>query len=355
MSTETIPEKELTLKLVIVKTLGFYRFVVANFLFILMFGLAGMIAGITYTWLQDPAYEATVTFTAEEDRNAMSGLQGIAAQFGFNVGETSTIFSGDNLSALIQSRKIITRALLLPVVINNTKTNLLNMYMDIYMNKKDISDTALKNISFPLEQDVSTYSRLQDSVLNSICSSLIKKNVSALKPDKRLDIFAIVCTSKNEVFSVEMTKQLVSVVSSFYIETKTKRSAQTVSILQSKADSIKREYDIALSGRAAISDANLNPAFQSPQVAVQKRQTDITVLSTAYTELIKNLEIAKFNLLQNTPLIQVIDEPETPLKKIKSSRFLTGVIWGILFGFGGIFAAMLRNEIKEIKLKKVSA
>lgn len=354
MSTEASVEKELSIKLIILKIGELYRFVLANFVFVLVFGIIGVLCGIAYAWVKPPVYQATLTFTTQDDKNATSNLQGLAAQFGFNLGGTSTIFSGDNLSALIQSKKIMTNALLQPIVINNVKTNLLNRYLDFKKKNNDLEDTVFKKVTFPLDQDPSTYSRNQDSVLSAICDGLLKKNVSASRPDKKLDLFAIICSSEDETFSIYLVKQLINVTSAFYIETKTKRSSQTVSILQRKADSIKAEYNLALAGRADISDANLNPAFQVPQVAIQKRQTDITVLSTAYTEIVKNLEVAKFNLLQSTPLIQVIDEPVAPVKKTKPGRLSTGIIWGFLFSILGILCASMIKEIKRTKTEKLN-
>ena len=41
----------------------------------------------------------------------------------------------------------------------------------------------------------------------------------------------------------------------------------------------------------------------------------MTVLGTAYGELLKNLELAKYSLLKEIPYIQIIDIPHYPLDK----------------------------------------
>jgi len=56
-----------------------------------------------------------------------------------------------------------------------------------------------------------------------------------------------------------------------------------------------------------------------------------------YLEIIKNLEIAKMTLLNQTPIIQVIDQPILPLKDINISSLLVFVI----ASFGSIFFSLM--------------
>ncbi len=44
---------------------------------------------------------------------------------------------------------------------------------------------------------------------------------------------------------------------------------------------------------------------------------DKTVLQTMYGEVVKNLEISKIAMAQETPIIQIVDMPILPLEKTK--------------------------------------
>ena len=351
MKEETQKENsEISVAEVIEKTNHLIRYLRTKWLTILLISLAGGIVGVTYAWLKQPVYEAALSFSTFEEKSSGGGLAGLAAQFGINVGSAGDVFNGDNLLALIHSKRILTRSLLQIDTIDGKQTNLLNYYIEVSADKKKDDNTP--PVSFPLQQPLSTYNRQQDSILNGICEDLLKSSIVTSRMDKKLELFQITCTTKNELFSRLLALQLIKQVSSFYIETKTKRSAQTVDVLQKRADSIRLAYNNALSGRATLADANINAALQGPVVSIQKKQTDITVLVTAYTEIIKNLELAKFNLLQNTPLVQVIDEPVMPLKKIKASRLLTGIIAAFILGslsitYLGFKYASTRNLNKQ--------
>lgn len=334
MSNDTSSLKEITFSDVAEIIKRQYRFILSKWLIILLVGIGGALLGIAYAWIQPIKYEANLTFSTDEDAQSSSALLGIASQFGFNLGGKSSAFSGENVLALIKSQKIITNSLLKTVPVNNKQERLLNIYLDANGMYKSFSKSPLlKNVSFPVKQDPATFNRLQDSVLLLVINKIQTEALMVTQPDEKLGIYKVTCLSESELFSKAFAEEVMAQVSDLYILTKTKRAQQTVTILQQRTDSIQRAYNAALYGRAALNDANLNPALQLPTVGIQRKQTDITVLATAYGELLKNLELAKFNLLRETPLIQIIDEPILPLKVVKYSKLFTGIIFAILFTF----------------------
>jgi uncharacterized protein involved in exopolysaccharide biosynthesis len=343
--------QELSLQDVIKKTQRFKKFLFSNWLAISLFGLIGGVAGVAYAWLYTPKYEAVITFATDNSDNSSSGgIMGIAAQFGFSLGGGSDVFTADNIPVFLQSQKIIKSALLSKAIVNNQKQTLLNIYLQSTGMDDDFKKSEkLKNLSFPVDQPESSFSRLQDSVLLLVITDIQKNNVSAFQPDKKTEVYELDCTSEDEFFSKAFAEELIKEVSDFYIETKTKRSQQTVDILQYRADSIRHAFTLALSGKAELTDANLNFAFQTPAVDIQDKETDLTVLATAYAEIVKDLELAKFNLLRATPLVQVVDTPLLPLKKIKPGRLLAGIIGAFFFAFIGVLYLLMKRAIAKAK------
>ena len=68
-----------------------------------------------------------------------------------------------------------------------------------------------------------------------------------------------------------------------------------------------------------------------------------------YIEATKNLELAKFNLLINTPIIQVIDKPIFPLEE-KRPRAVVGFLSGFFLG-GALFLGciIIRKQISKLE------
>src|SRR5207248_3225184 len=152
---------------------------------------------------QDAKYKAVLSFSTEEDRGANIGsIAGLAAQFGLDLGSTSNVFSGDNILPLIQSHKIIQSALLTVTTINGKPKSLLNLYLEAGKSPGELAHPKdPKAATFPEGQDPATFSRLQDSTLFEIIEGINKQVLQADRPDKKVGIFEVTCTSGDENFS----------------------------------------------------------------------------------------------------------------------------------------------------------
>jgi hypothetical protein len=108
--------------------------------------------------------------------------------------------------------------------------------------------------------------------------------------------------------------------------------------LQRKSDSL--EYLLnrkTVSSLSANRDLlNLNPAFTTAGADVEISNRDKVILSTIYAEVVKNLEISKTALIQETPTVQLVDQPELPLKKNKMD-------WWMAIGLGVIISIIGRS------------
>ena len=63
----------------------------------------------------------------------------------------------------------------------------------------------------------------------------------------------------------------------------------------------------------------------------------VEVLNTMYLEIVKNIEMAKITLLDNTPIINILDRPVFPLPSDNISTFFLC----FFFGFIGLFLSLI--------------
>ena len=89
---------------------------------------------------------------------------------------------------------------------------------------------------------------------------------------------------------------------------------------------MKGKLDATIQDNASIQDANLNTAFAGAMVPLLKEQSNTQVYGTAYAEMFKNLEIARFQYLRSIPLLQIIDAADYPMLKIKPGKLKTAII-----------------------------
>jgi hypothetical protein len=347
----TIESDNVSLKDFILKLQEWWRYLRSKWILILCAGILGAALGIVYSYFKKPVYVAELSFALDDEKSSNLGLgaaAGIASQFGIDLGTSGGgAFNGDNLLELMKSRSMIEKTLLFPITINKQYQTLAETYInftDFRKNKPELS-----NIGYLPNADPTKFSLQQDSILGVFYKSIIKANLSVDKVDKKLSIVTVKVSSENELFSKYFTEMLVKNVSDFYVNTKTKKEAQNVNILQHQTDSVRTELNSAIGGVASSSDENpnVNPSLQILRVKSQRHQVDVEANIAILTELVKNLELAKVTLRKETPLIQVIDKPILPLEKLKFGKLKGIVIGGGLFGFLTVLFLLLKKFLKD--------
>lgn len=337
--TKGTPAKELSTKEIIDFLKSLYSFYLKKKKNILIYGICGALLGLAAHFIYKPKYTANLSFALQEMDAGNSGIASIASQFGIALGGGSNgAFSGDNIFELFYSRHIIENVLLKPITIDNKKDVLINLYLKTYGKDKQIKESSKPEVSciaFAPNQKREAFSRQKDSIIKVVYDGIVKGQLVAQKRSKKLSIGDISFVSENELLSKLFVEGLIQETSLFYIDTKTKLSRTNYDLLKRQTDSVKREYDRALLSKATLADNNLNAVRQTGSVGIFKKQTDIQVSMNAYIEMKKNLEMLKYSLAKETPIIQVIDKPTFPLEK-KKIGILKGVVVG---GFlGGIIA-----------------
>jgi uncharacterized protein involved in exopolysaccharide biosynthesis len=110
---------------------------------------------------------------------------------------------------------------------------------------------------------------------------------------------------------------------------------------------MKGGLNASIADKAVSQDANLNPALAVTQVPIQKQQTNIQVYGTAYAELFKNLELARFQYLNEIPLMQIIDAADYPMERIKASRLKNGMLFATVACLLLLLFFWIRKELGE--------
>ena len=283
--------------------------------------LAGIILGAALAWKWPVTYTARLTFVVEEGKSAGGGgLAALAGQFGFNLdgmGGASGVLAGDNVQELLKSKKLIKATLLTPYDTTG-KISLADRYARVYkLDKKWLKYNDGKMVNFPVEGG--NFTRLQDSLLQEITKQVLEGQFGIAKTDKKLGFFEVNTVMRDERLSQLFCERMIKQATDFFITTKTLRLRNNVSRLQHRADSIGRILNRKTYSASAANQnlLDLNPAYTSANANVEVKERDKMVLSTIFTETVKNLEVSKTMLAQETPTVQIVDEPELPLKKNK--------------------------------------
>jgi subunit length determinant Wzz-like protein len=296
-----------------------------------LFAIVAILSGISgfiYASHQKTLYKSRLTFALDEaGSNNMGGFMTIASQFGISVGNGKDIFEGDNITEIMKSRRMIQKVLLSVDTFDNKPYTLIEYYLQKIKNND--REPAKNQLHFPVNENDSSFSYQQDSLLYNTYLEFSKK-INAERPDRKLSIYEVNVTTADEKFTKDFTEKLLSATNNFYVEIRTRKAKETLEILERRVASMKGNLNSSIAGKATVQDVNVNPAFSEAQVPVQKQQSNIQVYGAAYAEMFKNLELARFQYLNEIPLMQIIDNANYPMQKIKTGKLKTAITWAII-------------------------
>jgi hypothetical protein len=297
-------------------------YLIKKWYFLLSALIVGGVVGY-YTRPVVTTYTANISFVLSTgDPRGSNGLAGLATQLGFD-GTTpggDNMFSGDNIIELFKSRSLIGSALM-SVVDTTTHQTLLN-----YIAQKKYGKFYERN--GPFNNNPKTYNKAKISIYRDIISC-VADSFTVFKKDKKLIFYLISATSTDENTAYYIAKCMLVETAQYFIDTKTTVAATSVKLLQREADSLGAVLRGTYNSTAAMIDRtyNLNPSISTQRSGTLFSQAKASALAVAYTEVMRNLEIAKINLQKETPLYKIIDEPELPLAPALASttRFVVFV------------------------------
>lgn len=313
-----------------------------------LFLLAGALIGIAFSIFKPIVYYARTTFVVEESKTVGGGslMSALAGQFGVDMGSlsgASGILAGDNVLQLLKSEHLV-RSTLLSWYDSAKNTTLADEYARVYKLEKKWEGKVKLPISFAVLR--SKPSRVEDSLLKKMIARITEKELFVAKPDKKLGFFELNVGMRSEVLSVLLSQRLLKTTTDFYIETKTRRILTNVKRLQAKADSLllalnRKTYSAADASRMLL---DVNPVFANPGVSAEISSRDKVLQGTIYAEILKNLEMSKTSLIQETPTVQLVDEPIYPLNNNRL-YWWEGLFIGAFIGMcAGLLLLMLLGK-----------
>ena len=309
------------------------------------------VLGIVFAIYSDKKYTAELTFVVEDQQQGggtLGSMTGIASQFGFDVGgSSSSTFSQNNILEFLKSRGVVEAALMQNRKVNRKEDLLIEHYL--HLNKiKDLwkANEDLSPVSFhgKLNQD-------NDSVSGGIWKNIIEGKLLVELQSDEANIINLSYTSVNGEFAKMFVETLIEQMSKMYISHQTAQSSNTLDFLSSRADSVFIELEMAEEEFAKVKDINQRIVKASGRLKELQLMRNVEVLSTMYLEIVKNLEISKLTLLNQTPIIQIIDKPILPLELVENSKTVLGFLGAFLGGFLSlsffIFGKLFKDALLE--------
>ena len=338
-------ENKQTINSVVAKIREFKNLIKKRFWVVLIY--VTICAGIGYFLASrsERVYKATATFMMDSGGKGgmASAYAGLARQFGMGGGGGSDGLNSDKLAVIVRSKKNIYGGLMLDAVVDGKKDLLVNHYIEKIMNK----DREKKITVHFKKGDDKNFSFEQDSILLQVYGDIMLNEYTALV-SKKEGISTLTFNSKNEEIAVAVIRNTLNYLIGFYTIKSVEKEQRTVDHMTHKVDSLQMELQIAENQLAGTKDQNVGMARAAGMLDEVRLVRKIKMLSALYGEGVKNLEVARFSLLEKEVIIQKIDEPRRPLpwqKLGKIKAIIIGMFLGTLLGIAAIIIKKQYNSI----------
>ena len=290
---------------------------------------------MVYSFLRPTTYRSEIKIFVEDSKSAGGGLMSmVAGQIGIDVGSLmggNSVLAGDNVLELAKSKVLLQKALQTSYSMagKDSTYSLADQYAYVMGWKKKWASSRKVGYEVSFATNKTEFNRIEDSLWQVMFKRIIEKELAVNKPDKKLGFYTIDLETRDELLSKLLSEKIVQTTTNFFIEGKIGRLKKNVERLQRRVDSIGYMLNSKTLDAATASVENqidINLALARPIAAAEIKAKDKAFAGVIYGELLKNLEILKTALIQETPSIVVVDENKIP------KRDILKWYWGVLFG-----------------------
>lgn len=292
--------------------------------------LAGLLfGGIGYglSWMVPEEYEATAKVLPEfsSGLGSVGGLSDLASMAGISLGKNnSEAIRPDLYPSILASMPFLLKLLSTPLPTSDGKKVNLVSYLD--KNAKPLTESQLAQsdtlIILSLDQE-----RALKNVRARVSAGIDKMSgvltVEVKMPDPTL---AAACAT----FSLNYLKQFVT-------EYRGGKKAEKLAFLRQQMAEAKIKYRNAEVVLNAYRDRNRNAYTNVAKIEEQRLQNDYLQAQTLYGELARQLEAARLQALEDSPVIKVLEPPMVPNWKSTPKRSLYALGFAI---FGGLITLL---------------
>lgn len=149
--------------------------------------------------------------------------------------------------------------------------------------------------------------------------------------------------------SAQVAQKAQKLLQDYITRFKIEKATAQFEFIEGRYNEKKREFEDTQRRLAAYRDANKNISSAIAQTELEKLENEYQLAFEVYSELAKQLEQARIQVKEDTPVFSVIEEVVVPVEKSKPKRINIIIIWFIIGGCIGIVFTMGRIFFKRVK------
>lgn len=175
----------------------------------------------------------------------------------------------------------------------------------------------------------------EDYMVMSILEACISMNL-----DSKNGYVTVTSNMPEALAAAQLAQATVELLQKYITKFKIEKVQSNLDFVQSRYDEAKSNFEEIQSRRAKFRDANHNSVKYAARVEQEKLDAEYTLAMNLYSELATQLEQAKINVKETTPILTVVRPVTVPYKKSKPQRAMILVAFtflGFVAGAGLVF------------------
>lgn len=186
-----------------------------------------------------------------------------------------------------------------------------------------------------------------------VIKEFIDRNIN-LAVDKKEGYLTLSVKGSEPLQTAELALKAQHMLQDNITRFRTEKAQNQLDYVQARYNEIKKEAESYQAALAAVTDRSQNMTTSRARIERERLQSKYNIANSVYLEMAKQLETAKMQVKQDTPVLTII-QPVTIPTKSSNSRARTLIVWtflGFVLGCGLVLGKGYLPKVKEMFSRK---
>lgn len=326
-----------------------------------VFILLGLLTALTGA----KEYTASCQFVPQTSKNANnSSMARLASLAGINMGSLAT---GEQLlSPLVYPNVLNSIAFKRDLLQTQIRINgeeepitLLTYLSDKKYRKFSLTGTILKyTVGLPglIVHAIKGEPEEQETIADESFVVLTKEEYTAVRAlesvigievEEKKGYIALSAQMPEPYAAAQVAESALELLQKYITEFKVDKVQSNLEFIQERYDELKKEYEEIQELRAAYKDANQGISTSRARTNLEKLDNQYNLAYSIYSEMATQLEQAKIQVKETTPILTVIDPVSMPIKPSKPRKMMILVGFTFLGGVAACGYVLIAPTLRE--------
>lgn len=328
--------------------------------------VAGII-GVIIALLSPKEYTATTTIVPQTSSSTskLGGLSSLAAMAGFNLDNAT---SGEILSPTVYPEIVSSVPFQMDLMNMPFSFSEVNHPVSLYEYYAEISKPGVLSLiskytiglpgviisAIKGDSEQKTISENKGPIALTKKQEEVRKMIAdqvTINLDSKQGFITLQAAFPEALLSAQVADQARELLQKYITRFKIEKASDKLLFIEQRFEEKKKEFEKAQIRLASFSDQNKNVTSAMARTEETRLQGDYTIAMNVYNELAKQLEQAKIQVKEETPVFSILEPAMVPSEKSKPKKSMIVAIWLFLGGIIGTGMVFGKSFLKEVKTK----